>query len=69
MAKPIEKVKRIFTELEKTQPITLGRLAQNAGIGYTTAKDYIEMIQFIQQAPRIEKLETGTTTLIRVQEE
>ena len=65
--KPIEKVLKIFDQLQEGT-IALTALSKAVGMNYQTCVAYVDMIQAIQAQPRVEKITTGKTTLIRLQE-
>jgi lambda repressor-like predicted transcriptional regulator len=64
---PLERVKKIFNALTK-KPLSLSALAKQAGIHYYTAEEYVDMIIEIQNSPRLEKIESTRTVLVRLQE-
>lgn len=64
---PLERVQKIFKALAD-QPLSLSTLAKHAGIHYYTAEEYVDMIIEIQNSPRLEKIESARTVLVRVHE-
>ena len=65
---PIEKVRKIFKQLHDG-PMALTTLSKAVGMNYQTCVAYIDMILEIQAQPRIEKISSGKTTLVRLPEE
>ena len=64
---PIDKVRKIFDQLQEGT-IALTTLSNAVGMNYQTCVAYIDMILDIQAQPRVEKISSGKTTLIRLQE-
>ena len=64
----IEKVRKIFDVLSG-QPLSLSTLAKQTNMHYYTTQQYIEMIIEIQNLPRLEKIATNGTTIVRLREE
>ena len=64
---PTDKVKEIFDQLQKG-PIALTALSKSVGMNYQTCIAYIDMILEIQAQPQVEKISSGKTTLVRLQE-
>ena len=65
---PADKVKKIFDQL-KEGPMALTALSKAVGMNYQTCIAYIDMILDIQARPRVEKISSGKTTLVRLQKE
>ena len=64
---PIEKVRKIFKQLQDG-PMALTTLSKAVRMNYQTCVAYIDMIIDIQAKLRVEKISSGKTTLIRLQE-
>ncbi len=61
------KIDRIFKILEK-KPRSLSTLAKMAGMHYYTAGEYIDLIIAIQNRPKVEKITTNGTVIVRIRE-
>ena len=59
------KIEKIFEVLE-TKPLTLSTLAKQAGIHYYTAGEYVDLIIAIQNKPKLEKIATNGTVIVRI---
>jgi len=65
---PLERVRKIFVALSD-QPLSLSTLAKKARIHYYTVEEYVDMIIEIQNSPKLEKIESTRTVLVRLREE
>ena len=66
--KPSERIEKIFTLLAE-KPRSLSEIVKLTGMHYWTVQEYIDMIIDIQKRPRMEKIDTGKTTIARLREE
>ena len=61
-----DRVAKIFQViLESDHPVSLTTIAKGAGIHYRTAQQYIDLIVDIQKRPKLEKIESERTVLVR----
>ncbi len=65
IGRPSNRVEKIFKILE-TQPQSLTKLAKLTGMNYRTIQEYIDMIIDIQNRPRLEKIKSARTVLVRI---
>ncbi len=68
MVRPLERIEKIFALLAE-KPRSLTEIVKLTGMHYRTVQEYVDMILDIQQRPRMEKIDTGKTTIVRIQEE
>ena len=68
MVSPQEKIERIFEILERG-PHSMTKLAKLAKIHYETAIVYVDMAIFIQNQPKLEKITSERTTLVRIRQD
>ena len=64
----LKKIEKIFEVLEE-KPQALSTLAKQAGIHYYTAGEYVDMILAIQNKPKLEKIATNGTVIVRILKE
>jgi len=62
------KIEKIFEAL-KEKPRSLSTLAKLAGMHYYTASEYVDLIIAIQSNPKLEKIATDGTVIIRIRED
>ena len=68
IGRPSERIEKIFNVLS-TKPQSLTNLAKLTNMHYRTVKEYIEMIIDVQNRPRLEKIESARTVLVRIRED
>ena len=66
MVRPSERIENIYGLLAE-KPRSLTEIVKLTGMHYATVQEYIDMIIDIQQRPRVEKITTGRTTIVRIQ--
>ena len=66
--KPLERVNKIFNVLAN-QPQSLTNLAKLSHMHYWTVQEYVDLIIEIQNRPRLEKIESARTVLVRIRED
>ncbi|MFQ5821573.1 MAG: hypothetical protein ACE5I5_16440 [Candidatus Heimdallarchaeota archaeon] len=64
-----DRVEKIFNILELGRPLSLTTLAKRTNMHYQTAQQYIELIVDIQSRPRLEKIESERTVLVRLEKD
>lgn len=62
-----DRVEKIFNILETGRPLSLTTLSKRAKMHYWTAQQYIDLIVNIQNRPRVEKIESERTVLVRLE--
>ena len=68
MVRPSERIEKIFALLAE-KPRSITEIVKLSGMHYRTVQEYIDVIIDIQKRPRMEKIDTRKTVIVRLQEE
>ena len=68
LVSPQEKIERIFKILERG-PHSMTKLAKLAKMHHETAMKYVDMAIYVQNQPKIEKVVSERTILVRIQQD
>ena len=63
----LERISLIFEVLDSGKPLTLTNLATRTKMHYWTIQKYVDLIVEIQNRPRLEKIESESTVLVRLE--
>ena len=66
MVRPQEKITRLFEILEERGPLSMTKLARLANMHPETVTNYVDMVIYIQNKLKIEKIVSERTTLVRL---
>lgn len=62
-----DRIEKIFNILELGLPLSLTTLAKRTNMHYQTVQQYIDLIIDIQSRPRLEKIASERTVLVRLE--